>query len=154
MRIHRLRSLLAALCRGRACLMLALAVVLALGMHSAGAQAQAVTAGSPAAAANVKSGDAWFDSVRKPNWNVTDKVTLDLEMTRGTYLELAEADRSHIVGERIEGVGRVLSIVVVALGALAGYIRLDEFTKGYYTGRLRLLAIAIVTAASFALANV
>jgi hypothetical protein len=82
------------------------------------------------------------------------KVTLDLEMNRGTYLELADANRAVIVGDRMEGVARVLSIVVIALGALAGYIRLDEFTKGYYTGRLRLLTIAVVAAATFAIANV
>jgi hypothetical protein len=82
------------------------------------------------------------------------KVTLDLQLTRGTYLELAEADRAVRVSDRMDGMARLLSIVVIALGAVAGYVRLDEFTKGYYTGRLRLLTIAIVAAATFAIANV
>jgi len=82
------------------------------------------------------------------------KVTLDLAMTRGTYLELAEADRAVTVSDRMEGVARVLSIVVIALGAVAGYVRLDDFTKGYYTGRLRLVTIAIVAAATFAISRV
>jgi len=82
------------------------------------------------------------------------RITVDLQMTRGTYLELAEADRAVRVDERMEGVARVLSIVVVALGALAGYVRLDEFTKGYYTGRLRLLTVAVVAAATFAISRV
>src|SRR5262249_26918184 len=52
------------------------------------------------------------------------RMKLDLQMKLGTYLELAEAERGFRVNDRIEGVGRVLSVVVVALGALAGYIRL------------------------------
>src|SRR5439155_9758689 len=64
------------------------------------------------------------------------RLNLHLELTRGTYRELAEADRAVRATERSEGLARILAIVVVALGAVAGYIRLDEFTKGYYTGRL------------------
>jgi hypothetical protein len=45
-------------------------------------------------------------------------------------------------------------VVVIALGALAGYIRLDEFTKGYYTGRLRALAVVLVAVATFAISRV
>ena len=30
------------------------------------------------------------------------------------------------------------------LGAVAGYVRLDEWTKGYYTGRLRLAAVVLI----------
>jgi hypothetical protein len=82
------------------------------------------------------------------------RVRLDLQMNRGTYLELAEAERGFRVDDRMEGVGRILSVVVVALGALAGYIRLDDFTKGYYTGRLRALAVVLVAAATFAISRV
>jgi len=82
------------------------------------------------------------------------RITVDLKMNRGTYLELAEAERSARVTDRSEGVARVLSVVVIALGALAGYIRLDEFTKGYYTGRLRALAVVLVAVATFAISRV
>jgi len=82
------------------------------------------------------------------------RMKLQVEMTRAAYLELAEADRAFRVRERIDWVAHALGIAVVALGALAGYIRLDEFTKGYYTGRLRALAVVLVAAATFAISRV
>ena len=82
------------------------------------------------------------------------RMKLQVEMKLGTYLELAEADRAFRVRERIDWVAHGIGIAVVALGALAGYIRLDELTKGYYTGRLRLLAVVLVVAASFAISRV
>ena len=42
------------------------------------------------------------------------RTTLDLKMTRGSYLELAEAERGFRVNERMEGVARVLSVVVIS----------------------------------------
>ena len=82
------------------------------------------------------------------------RIKLHMELNRGTYRELAEADRAVRVEERTEGVGRILGIVVVALGAVAGYIRLDDLTKGYYTGRLRALTVAVVAAATYAITRV
>jgi hypothetical protein len=40
------------------------------------------------------------------------------------------------------------------LGCIAGYIRLDEYTKGYYTGRLRALTLALAVVASVSIANI
>ena len=82
------------------------------------------------------------------------RVALDLVLTRGTYLELAEAERAVRITNRMEGSARLLAIVVVALAALAGYIRLDEFTKGYYTGRLRLVTVVVIAAATVFLGRV
>jgi len=55
-----------------------------------------------------------------------------------------------MVGERITRARTAalgLGLVTVLLGAVAGYVRLDEWTKGYYTGRLFLAAVAVVVAA-------
>jgi hypothetical protein len=52
-----------------------------------------------------------------------------------------------LVHRRIVLMGSGLAFVLSCLAALAGYIRADEATKGYYTNRLRLLATAGVAAA-------
>jgi hypothetical protein len=81
------------------------------------------------------------------------RIELDLQLTRGTYLELAEAERVARVTNRMEGTARGLGILVAALAAVAGYIRLDELTKGYYSGRLRALAVVLVAVAAWAIAR-
>lgn len=64
---------------------------------------------------------------------------------------LLAAYNHEVVSQRLFTLGGGLGFVLVCLGALAGYIRADEATKGYYTNRLRLLAAAGVGAAGFAL---
>jgi hypothetical protein len=53
--------------------------------------------------------------------------------------------------QRMGLLGGVLAFVLACLGMLVGYIRADERTKGYYTTRLRLLAVAGVGAAGYGL---
>jgi hypothetical protein len=64
---------------------------------------------------------------------------------------LVEAYERELAGRRLLTLGGVLGFVLVCLGAMAGYIRADEATKGYYTNRLRLVAAAGVGAAGVAL---
>jgi len=52
-----------------------------------------------------------------------------------------------LVARRLALLGGVLGFVLACLAALAGYIRADEATKGYYTNRLRLVSAAGVGAA-------
>jgi len=44
--------------------------------------------------------------------------------------------------------GKILASLLVLLSAVVGYVRLDEWTKGFYTGWLRLAAgvFAVVAA--------
>jgi hypothetical protein len=51
------------------------------------------------------------------------------------------------VVKRLGVLGGLLAFVLVCLATLSGYIRADEATKGYYTGKLRLAAAAGVGAA-------
>jgi hypothetical protein len=53
-------------------------------------------------------------------------------------------DRQARVDQRMGLLGRIVTALVALFGVLAGYIRLDEWTKGYYTGRLRLGALAVL----------
>ena len=54
---------------------------------------------------------------------------------------LSRVDRSH---ERMFWLARVLVGLVTILGAVAGYVHLDERTKGYYTTLLRLGAASVI----------
>lgn len=80
----------------------------------------------------------------------TQTVQLDLEVSGEAWLQLAQMERGMRVQDRLEGLIRLSAIATALLACIAGYIRLDEYTKGYYTGRLRLLAIAIALGATAA----
>jgi hypothetical protein len=83
----------------------------------------------------------------------TTVVTYDLYATREVLRELAQFERDSRVRERMGGLAMLTAIITVALACIAGYIRLDEYTKGYYTWRLRLVAVAIIGIVTFVLAN-
>jgi hypothetical protein len=68
--------------------------------------------------------------------------------------KFVEAHRREMVLHRLGLLGGGLGFVLVCLGALAGYIRADEATKGYYTNRLRLLAATGVGVAGAAIYRV
>lgn len=52
-----------------------------------------------------------------------------------------------VAGRRLGWLGVILGFVLFCLATLAGYIRADEATRGYYTNRLRLAAAGAVGAA-------
>jgi hypothetical protein len=58
-----------------------------------------------------------------------------------------ESYQRELVQRRMVLLGGGLGFILVCLGAIAGYIRADEMTRGYYTNRLRLLAAGGVGAA-------
>ena len=59
--------------------------------------------------------------------------------------------KHQLVHGRLIVLGAALAFLLTCLGAISGYIRADEATKGYYTTRLRLLAAAGVGAAGMAI---
>ncbi len=70
-----------------------------------------------------------------------------LDFSPGRRAELVAASERDLVRTRILRGGAILAFVLFVLAVLAGYIRADESTKGYYTNRLRMLAAAGVGAA-------
>jgi hypothetical protein len=85
-------------------------------------------------------------------------VTLNLLVTEENYRDMLARDRQQrelerqgLVQERTFMVGKVLAGLVALLAALAGYFRLEEATKGYYTTWLRAGAIGFVLAVGAAL---
>lgn len=77
-------------------------------------------------------------------------------------LELTPKQRDALLGmwqedvlvERIRWLAAGSAFVLVLLATLAGYLRLDEATRGYYSGRLKLAAVAVVGVAGVALLRV
>jgi hypothetical protein len=66
-----------------------------------------------------------------------------LAISAKNWHAIQEFDRRERAQERMFTLGKVVATLVVFLGLVAGYIRLDEFSKGYYTGWLRLGAVAV-----------
>jgi hypothetical protein len=76
---------------------------------------------------------------------------LRVDASPGRTAELAQTYRRQVVNRRMAALGGALAFVLICLGAVSGYIRADEATKGYYTNRLRMLAAAGVGAAGVAI---
>jgi hypothetical protein len=73
-------------------------------------------------------------------------VNLKVEVTPSFYDRLVKLDRQQRKEDRQWLLARLLAIFAVGFVAVGGYLRLDEATKGYYTGLLRLGAVALVGA--------
>lgn len=80
-------------------------------------------------------------------------VDLHLELDKQEDRELrkrvresVEMHRQEEVGRRIFFLGRGLIGLVTVLGAFAGYLRMEDATKGYYTTWLRVGTIGFVSA--------
>lgn len=73
-------------------------------------------------------------------YQVSVRVGLDSE----TRSEILKLDRHARTSQRMLFLVEILGGIVVVCTAIAGYIRLDELSKGYYTGLLRLAAVGLV----------
>jgi hypothetical protein len=58
--------------------------------------------------------------------------------------ELAQIQREARMSDRMQILARGLAVAVAALFAIAGYVRLDEWSKGYYSGLLKAVAVLAV----------
>ncbi len=72
-------------------------------------------------------------------------VTYQFELTPEGWRELGRLERADRSEFRMEEAARGLGLLTILLGAIAAYIRLDEWTKGYYSGRLFVTAGLLAT---------
>jgi hypothetical protein len=75
------------------------------------------------------------------------QVSLEVELTPEARAEMSRLDRHYRMEHRLPLVARILGALVALLVAVTSYVRLDELSKGYYKGWLRLAATAFVAAA-------
>jgi hypothetical protein len=73
-------------------------------------------------------------------------VRLLIGITAKDWQQMLREDRQMRSESRMLVLAKLLLGFVAFLGAVAGYLRLEEMTKGYYTAWLRLATIGFVTA--------
>lgn len=86
-------------------------------------------------------------------FGVMHKAGFRVNLTPQFRSRIVEDYHRDIGTKRLFVLGGGLGFVLICLASLAGYIRADEATKGYYTNRLRLVAAAAVGAAGMAIAR-
>jgi hypothetical protein len=79
-----------------------------------------------------------------------EHVKLTVDITDQDRQEIRRLDQEVRREGRLLFLAKILAGVLVFLAAVAGYIRLDEWSKGYYTAWLRLGAASLVGAAGAA----
>jgi hypothetical protein len=79
------------------------------------------------------------------------KAELRVDVSPKRIAVLTESYQHQLVQKRMAFLAGALAFILTCLGAISGYIRADEATKGYYTNRLRMLAAAGVGAAGVAI---
>jgi hypothetical protein len=75
-----------------------------------------------------------------------EEVKLHVELAPQDYRKFLENDRQVRAQSRMKVLGKGLAGLVAILAAVAGYFRLEEATKGYYTAWLRLVTLGLVAA--------
>src|SRR5262249_47504991 len=70
--------------------------------------------------------------------------TLKVEVDPKHFRDMVDMDRRERVSDRQLFLARILGGIVALLVAVFGYFRLEELTKGYYTGLLRVGALLLV----------
>ena len=101
-----------------------------------------------------------IDEWTGPYKSVTGDYRLDnmlehyarLHFNDGARQEILRRHHEALVTERLEYSAVSAGMVLLLLGTLFGYLRLDTATKGYYSGRLKLVATATILAGSAATA--
>jgi hypothetical protein len=79
------------------------------------------------------------------------EVSLQVDVTQSDLQTIQQEVREFRSTQRMLFLGKILAGLVAFFAAVAGYFRLEEATKGYYTNWLRLGALGFVTAVGVAL---
>ena len=74
------------------------------------------------------------------------RISLTFELPSDYIQELGQKERGYRMEERMGWLSRGLAVIVAGLFAISGYVRLDEWSKGYFSGVLKVAAIFAVIA--------
>lgn len=75
------------------------------------------------------------------------KAKLTVEVNAGDRAEIRRFDRDQRSQFRMTLLAKLLAGVLVMLGAVAGYVHLEDKTKGYFTAWLKLATALVIAAA-------
>jgi hypothetical protein len=100
---------------------------------------------SPLVDRMVRDGVVRYQEIKK-DYGMLHEATLRADFSTARRDAFLAAYQREVVGDRLAVLAGILGFVLVCLAALAGYIRADEATKGYYTHWLRAVAAAGVGA--------
>lgn len=78
-----------------------------------------------------------------PSAPLTYSATVELELTSDSLSKLQQEEHRYQVEQRMWWLARIVGGLVLILTAIAGYIRLDDVTKGYYSIPLRIGAVVL-----------
>lgn len=84
---------------------------------------------------------------RTRDYGTVYEATIQADFSPQRRAEIAQAYHHQEVVKRLVVLGAVLAFVLACLAAVSGYIKADEATKGYYTTRLRVAAVAALAVA-------
>ena len=79
------------------------------------------------------------------------RIHLDVELNADNQKEVEKAAREFHIQARMLFLGRWLGALILLLGGIAGFIRVDDWAKGYLTLPLRAIVIVLVAAGIFSL---
>jgi hypothetical protein len=79
------------------------------------------------------------------------RVIMTVELRPNNVRDLDRLARQGVMQERQSVLVRVLIGLVVLLTLVTGYFRLEEATRGFYTGLLRVAVVGILTLTMFGL---
>lgn len=88
--------------------------------------------------------DAYLQPVRR-DYGTMYRAHLLMNLSPEHRRDLEQLWRHEVVRARIGSAVGALGLVVLLLTTVAGYLKLDEVTQGYYSGRLKLAALALLT---------
>jgi len=69
-----------------------------------------------------------------------------VELSPAVFNQLVSNWRNEVLPGRLEALGGLLALLTLTFATGAAYFRLDERTHGRYRGRLKLAAVAIISA--------
>lgn len=88
-----------------------------------------------------------------PEAPVMIRATYTVELRPSEIDNLLNEDRHLRAEDRLKQAAYILGAIVVVLLVFVGYIRVDEWTKGYFSLALKLTALALAAAALLALVS-
>lgn len=79
------------------------------------------------------------------------QANIEVAVTPRALDALARYERHCYAEQRLAWLARLMSVVVLVLASVAAYVRVDEWSQGYYTGWLRLAAAGFLVASGLGL---